>query len=843
MPYRSTGLQGVLRTHLGSDNANDIAARLKGDRSPTPETWLAVLADIDKALFDQTQRLAWRTELSGDLWLEWDLTQDRLSGGAALLKVLAADATAACQKGTQWFALIHPDDQTTARHWLDELTHLRSPRNAFEARFQSAQGAWHWMYVNGAVTVKLAQGQARQLLLMMRSIDPQKRSETALIAARDAAESANRARGAFLANMSHEIRTPMNAILGMTGVVLDTDLDAEQRECLTTVTASAESLLGILNDILDFSKIDAGKLSFETIPFALDDLAYETARVMAIAAHRKQLELIVDLAPELPHRLLGDPTRVRQILSNLLSNAIKFTQQGQITLTIATDPDLPPLPGRHNLRIQVKDSGIGISPENQTKIFSAFVQADETTTRQFGGTGLGLTICGKLAEMMGGKIWVESVAGQGASFFVTLSFAISETSAVAAVEFGGKRALIIDPQEASATQLKNLLRRVGVESGSVATTPNAVAMIRASRQRKPFDYVLLAIPPTEDSPALALARQWGETPAPERLIVVVTTDFPRDTLKEIRRLGHRVHLTKPVGPKDLTDVLKATDIPPPEKTETASSAFELAAVSLDTADAKSNPRGMRILLVEDNPVNRDLAVRLLEKGGHQIKLAANGREALDLTEYDQFDAILMDMQMPVMGGIEATEELRAREQRRTWTMADSFKTAYIIAMTANAMAGDRQRCLDAGMNDYVAKPIRPSELEEALARATENASPEAKDEPAVNFDDAAERLGDAHLLRELAIRMLSDWPANVSAVEQSLASRDAAQLRMHTHTLKSLMALINAHPAQRIAQALEQASEQPSGPDWQACQSDWERLQKELERVKTEVAFYIHQAN
>jgi signal transduction histidine kinase/DNA-binding response OmpR family regulator len=601
------------------------------------------------------------------------------------------------------FACVVPEDQAAVRSILEGA--LRTGAFNVELRIRWPDTSLHWIAVQGRVE-RDSRGNPVRVVGIVKDTTDRNLADAELIRAKDAAEAANRAKSEFLATMSHEIRTPMNGVIGMTDLVLDTELTVEQREYLRIVKSSADALLTVINDILDVSRMEAGKFDLDPIDFDPHDAIGDTANAVALRAHQKGLELIVDVDADIPHTLSGDPGRLRQILVNLLGNAIKFTTQGEIVLRVTqeatTSQDIV-------LTFSVRDTGIGIPLDRQEQVFEAFTQADGSTTRTHGGTGLGLTIASQLVQLMGGRLWVESEPGTGSTFHFTATFGLVTAPVTTAMPdpsaLRDLRTLIVDDNATNRRVLEEMLSAWRMVPTTVASVPDALTAMRlAQASRRPFHLVLTdAQLPNADGFTLAQAIKNDPSIAGATVVMLTSAGQPGDAAR-CRELGVAAYLTKPIKRSDLRGaiVLALGGVATPRDRPALVTRHSL----------RESRQAGHILLIEDNKVNQLVAMRLLEKRGYTVVVANNGREALAILDESvpaRFGCALMDVQMPEMDGFECTTIIRERERTTGAHLP-------IIAMTAHAMKGDEARCLSAGMDGYLSKPIQPDEFFEVVER-------------------------------------------------------------------------------------------------------------------------------
>ncbi|MBX9965238.1 MAG: response regulator [Burkholderiales bacterium] len=735
------------------------------------------------------------------LW-DWDLRSGRVFLSDRWNVILGGTVRQSITTVERLAAITHPDDIPHVGLALRQMVKGLVPQYHVEHRVRTHDGQWRWILSRGKVVERDGNGRAVRAIGTNSDITQRKREEDQLKLASSAAETANRSKSQFLANMSHEIRTPLNGVLGMTELLLDSGLTPDQRELAETVERSGEHLLQIINDILDFSKIEAGKLELEHIVFNVRTVVAEMLDLFAEAVRRKGIGLTCEIAADVPDHVIGDPVRLKQVLANLVSNAIKFTHDGRVGVaaTVMSREDL-----NVRLEFRVSDTGIGIPPDVQAHIFEAFSQADGSTTRRFGGTGLGLSIVRQLTRMMGGDVTLASEPGRGSTFRVEIVL----DEALAPLDLSGRtkavpRALIVDPSDDERAALTQHLTRLGVSTEEARTGAEALEHLRSSPT--PCNLVLLERQ-LDDGDGLVVARMLREQAGMERRprIALVSSSASAADRSLLAELDIEGWLGKPVRREAVRKLIE--------------SMFPGTLPARTDATVSDNFAGARVLLVEDNAVNQMVATTMLQAAGCIVEVAGNGREALERLERNRYQLVLMDCQMPEMDGYAATTEWRQRERA-------SGGHQPIVALTANAMEGDRERCVAAGMDDYLAKPFRREQLLAMLRRylrSEDVATPEppTPEEPSAATDFDRKALDNLRLVERggapgLVVKVIETYIASardlVESLGRSLAAGDLKELHRAAHTLKSSSANVGAMALSALAKQLEsEAAAQRTG--------------------------------
>jgi two-component system sensor histidine kinase/response regulator len=671
-----------------------------------------------------------------------------------------------------------------------------------EDQYQRADGTVDWVQWESRPWLDANQ-EIGGIIIFTQVITARKAAAAELIAARDAADAASRSKSEFLANMSHEIRTPMNGIIGMTELALNTELTSEQREYLETVSSSADALLRIINDILDFSKIEAGKLELDPQPFKLRESLGIALKALAFRAHEKNLELVWQVSSDVPDCLLCDAGRLRQVIVNLVGNAIKFTDRGEVGVTVEL---VSRTDSTARLQFSVHDTGIGIPESKQALVFEAFSQADSSTTRVYGGTGLGLSISRRIVNLMNGEISISSIVGQGSTFCFTLDLPLADSWASddADAALAGVPVLIVDDNATNLRILEELLRSWKMQPTAVSCGSAGIEALRSAQTaEQPFQLVLTDchMPLMDGFMFVEALNSLSDLNC--ATIVMLTSGDLREAADRCRQLGVAATILKPLKQSDLQRTIVETLSKLRDRQAGASANAELS--------PSENTRRLKLLLAEDNLVNQRLAVRMLEKRGHTVQVAGNGQLALDALEQDTFDVVLMDVQMPVMDGLQAVSLLRERELKTGGHMP-------VIAMTAHAMTGDRERCLKAGMDDYISKPIDQQELADVIQRAmtvtemvvAKPAAPTSRElgtEAVCDLNRALAQLdGDGSFLKEMAALYISTIPGVMDSLQHAVQARNSREISELAHTLRGSLSTFCAHSANDAALRLERAS-------------------------------------
>ena len=718
-----------------------------------------------------------------------------------------------------WVGNLHPEDHDrvlAAQHGLMTEGHLTS-----EYRFRQKDGSFRW-FRDEARLLRAETGAPQEIVGTWVDVTDFKRAEATMQEGRDLAERSARARTEFLANMSHEIRTPLNAVLGLTELLLDSELTPEQGHSLRLVQAAGESLLTLLNDILDLSKIEAEHLALESIPFDLRYLLESTAGLLAVRVADRDIEMVVDVSSEVPHMLLGDPTRLRQVLSNLLGNALKFTERGEVVLSAAVAGGEA---ARPLIRFAVRDTGVGIPLDKQQAIFEQFTQADASMTRKYGGTGLGLSIARKLVALMGGELALRSEVGRGSEFFFSIALAADQerpAPAAGAALLAGHRVLVVDDNATNRRIVREMLRPAGVLVEEAASAAAGLDGLRqALREGRPYSLALIdAQMPGQDGFGLAAAVRADPALTAAVRLMMLTSAGQRGDVQRCREVGIEAYLMKPISRGDLLTAMARLFSAGPEA--------PLAEVVTRHTLAEGRPH-LRILLAEDNAVNQMVAAAMLRKRGHIVTLVNNGREAVDaVAGGGRFDVILMDIQMPELDGFAATREIRA---------LPGGGALPIIALTAHALTGERERCLAQGMTGYVPKPFRPQELFAAveelgslppLEAAAPGPTPDEAPVDLATFRRTMREAGAGEAVDSILELFTEQAPLRRTALTEAIRAGDAVAIGRAAHAFRSPAGSIDAYRLELLLRDIEEAA---NAGDLVRAGEAFERVEPEVEAV------------
>jgi two-component system sensor histidine kinase/response regulator len=726
---------------------------------------------------------------------------------------------------------VHPDDVEKLQDRFRRRERGEHVPGVFEFKGLRKNGDIVYVEISSATTTYL--GENDVTIAFVRDVTERKKAEQALIDARLQAEETNRIKSEFLANMSHEIRTPMNGIIGMTELALETGLTDKQRGYLEMIKTSADSLLALINDILDYSKIEAKKIELEEVDFDLRITMENAMDILTIKAEEKGLELICHLQPDVPTALSGDPARLKQIIINLVGNAIKFTEKGEVLIQVKKieEDDKSVL-----LNFSVSDTGIGISEDMTETIFDSFRQADGSITRRYGGTGLGLSISKRLVEMMGGTIWVKSEPMKGSTFYFTARFGLSKIAATKAPRLDGdsilgSRVLIVDDNATNRLVLREMISLWGLLSAEAKDGKEALIKLREGAETGHTYRLVLMDLMMPEMDGFELSKKIKDSSLGKNIEIILLTSLGRkgDSAR-CKEVGISGYLIKPIKQSDLLDMILMS----------LGHATEKAPQVITRYTIQEAKMRLHILLAEDNIVNQRLAMDLLQGKGHYVILARNGREAVAALEQEDFDLVLMDVQMPEMDGFEATGIIRQKE------MEKGKGHIPIVAMTAHAMKGDRERCIEAGMDDYVTKPINAKELFEVIEKITTGTKekeqggismPRENNKPSLDTFDLSKALeivdGNKDLFKEIANMLLENLPHDLEKIKEAIAVSDAHMLEHAAHSLKGALGNFGAKRSFEAAYRLEKLGKEGK---MDGTEDAFKEFEKELVALESELA-------
>ncbi len=800
----------------------------KGNHKEMVGTWLDITErkEAQQAIKKSEQRFQWAAKATKDVIYDWDMQtnvgwandQQFIGFGypAQNSNIVTAD---------WWKERLHPDERYRVINSIREATNQQRDTWSTEYRFQRADGTYAYI-LDRCVITYLENGLPSRCVGTMTDLSELKNAEQELILAKEKAEESAKAKSDFLANMSHEIRTPLNGIIGMTDMTLETNLTAEQKYYLNIVKSSSETLLGLINDILDFSKIEAGRLEFSATPFSLREEFPRTLQALGLQASEKDLEFICQIDQNVPDNLVGDALRLQQIIINLAGNAIKFTEKGEVTIKVKSQSVSKDEAVLHFI---VSDTGIGIPEDKLSMIFDKFTQADASTSRKYGGTGLGLAITKRLVELMNGTIWAESKELYGSSFHFTAKFRIDPTKelsrSVSTEILENKRVLIVEDNKSTCEYLTEMLRHFKMKTSAVANGKDALMeLTRAVRNKHRYDLVILDI----TLPGQINGFDVAQTIKQDDLlsgteIIVVTMSQKISDRQQFAQMGITEFFSKPFDQTDLLGSIQK--MLSRNKVETGGDS-EFAQTG-PTEVAATTKETLKILLAEDNKVNQEVALTMLTKQGYDVRIASNGEEAVKAVQKELFDLVLMDVQMPAMNGYEATQKIR--QMHEPW-----LPHIPIIGLTANALAGDRQKCIDSGMDDYLSKPINMKHLLSTITRLHKNGSARSNGNEAapqqvnfkVGYEELLNKLGGSRKVITTCLNLFNEEiPPLLIKLDFAFQGRNAEEIKWICHGLRSSLLTMEMYAATKLAARIEIL----------AAQNAYEEMRQLLPGLKKEI--------
>ncbi|MEX2670884.1 MAG: response regulator [Phycisphaeraceae bacterium] len=845
--------------HRSKQEMLEIAIRRAG-----MEEQISRREQMHETLRTQADRLRMATS-AGELGLwDWLVPEEEVFFNEQYYRMLGYAPDAFKPSLEAWKQLIHPDDLERAVQSVQDHFEQRMPRHDVEIRLRHAEGHWHWVRAVGEVVARDPQGQPLRLVGLHVSIDREKQNSQALAEARDAAEAASRAKSEFLANMSHEIRTPINGVVGTLDLIHATDLTEQQERYVDAARTSADTLLSLINDILDFSKIEAQQLELDAEPFNLEMMIEQGMTVLTQRAQLKDLELAFSIAPDVNHAVVGDEGRLRQILMNLTNNAIKFTERGEVVVTVEVEADHE---DAQIVRFKVRDTGVGIPQSKQHRLFKSFSQADSSMSRKYGGTGLGLAICKQLCALMGGQIGFESIEHLGSVFTFTVTLVKqpreATTSRVVPAQLEGQRILIVDDNATSRQMLHELATQWRFDVAVAKDATEAWASLEQAADEHPFTLALVdMVMPVEDGLSLC-KRIRSDRRFNQLKLLLCSSHSPSPSQAAIVEAGCNGIINKPIGPSRLFDAMMQVMVGRFDPRERGNGQLKQITAPKVTSPDAAPVRG-RVLVAEDNEINRMVINDLLVSRGLDVVVVEDGRQAVEAVSTQAFDLVFMDCQMPEMDGFEATRTIHELHQ------AGHLATRpFIIALTANAMTGDRELCLSHGMDDYLSKPIERNRLfstidhwlgqcplppadaaaasETSPARtsapeplaSTPSAEPEVEaPDPAIDVPELFQRcLNKVALAKRVLKTFETTSREEVDALGTSLSTGDFEAARLTAHKLKGGAAQISAMRVSDLAAAIEQLTTASAQDGWQ---DQMEQLQSEVSRLFAAMPEILH---